>query len=53
LARLENTVRWSWRPGDIAIWDNRVTRHYAKPITPRGDHAQIVANQDQLATKSA
>ena len=26
---LENTVRWSWRPGDIAIWDNRATQHYA------------------------
>ena len=27
--RLENTVRWSWQPGDIAIWDNRATQHYA------------------------
>ena len=27
--RLENTVRWNWRPGDIAIWDNRSTQHYA------------------------
>jgi alpha-ketoglutarate-dependent taurine dioxygenase len=26
---LENTVRWSWQPGDIAIWDNRATQHYA------------------------
>jgi alpha-ketoglutarate-dependent taurine dioxygenase len=26
---LENTVRWSWRPGDLAIWDNRSTQHYA------------------------
>jgi len=22
-------VRWTWRPGDIAIWDNRATQHYA------------------------
>jgi len=29
VTRLENTVRWSWRPGDIAIWDNRSTQHYA------------------------
>lgn len=25
----EFTVRWSWSPGDIAMWDNRCTRHYA------------------------
>jgi alpha-ketoglutarate-dependent taurine dioxygenase len=27
--RLENTVRWSWRKGDVAIWDNQATQHYA------------------------
>ena len=26
---LENTVRWSWQLGDIAVWDNRATQHYA------------------------
>ncbi|OBI87871.1 TauD/TfdA dioxygenase family protein [Mycobacterium asiaticum] len=25
----ENTVRWNWRPGDVAIWDNRATQHRA------------------------
>ena len=25
----ENTVRWRWQPGDIAIWDNRSTQHRA------------------------
>lgn len=25
----ENTVRWNWRPGDVAIWDNRATQHSA------------------------
>lgn len=25
----EFTVRWSWTPGDLAMWDNRCTRHYA------------------------
>jgi taurine dioxygenase len=29
VTRLENTVRWSWRPGDVAMWDNRATQHYA------------------------
>jgi taurine dioxygenase len=25
----ENLVRWSWTPGDLAMWDNRATQHYA------------------------
>jgi alpha-ketoglutarate-dependent taurine dioxygenase len=29
VTRLENTARWSWREGDLAIWDNRATQHYA------------------------
>ena len=29
VTRLENTVRWNWRLGDLAIWDNRATQHYA------------------------
>jgi taurine dioxygenase len=29
VTRLENTVRWHWAPGDIAMWDNRATQHYA------------------------
>lgn len=27
--KLENTVRWNWKLGDVAIWDNRATQHYA------------------------
>jgi taurine dioxygenase len=29
VTRPEFTVRWRWREGDVAIWDNRVTQHYA------------------------
>lgn len=29
VTRLENVVRWSWQRGDVAIWDNRATQHYA------------------------
>ncbi|MGC0421442.1 TauD/TfdA dioxygenase family protein [Embleya sp. AB8] len=27
VTRVENTVRWQWRAGDVAIWDNRATQH--------------------------
>ncbi|GAA1539523.1 TauD/TfdA dioxygenase family protein [Nocardioides humi] len=29
ITKLENTVRWRWAPGDVAMWDNRSTQHYA------------------------
>ena len=29
ITRLENTIRWTWQPGDVAVWDNRATQHYA------------------------
>jgi taurine dioxygenase len=29
VTRPENTVRWHWREGDLAIWDNRSTQHCA------------------------
>jgi taurine dioxygenase len=29
VTRPEHTVRWQWRVGDLAIWDNRATQHYA------------------------
>ncbi len=29
VTKLENTVRWTWEQGDVAIWDNRATQHYA------------------------
>ena len=38
--RLENTVRWRWREGDVAIWDNRATQHYA--VDDYGDQHRIM-----------
>jgi len=40
VTRLENTVRWRWSAGDVAIWDNRATQHYA--IDDYGDQPRIV-----------
>jgi alkyl sulfatase len=37
---LENTVRWSWREGDVAIWDNRSTQHYA--VADYDDHPRLL-----------
>ncbi len=36
----ENAVRWTWRAGDIAIWDNRATQHYA--VNDYGDQHRVV-----------
>jgi len=36
----ENTVRWRWQAGDVAIWDNRATQHYA--VNDYGDQHRIV-----------
>jgi taurine dioxygenase len=38
--RLENTVRWRWQQGDVVIWDNRATQHYA--INDYGDAKRVV-----------
>jgi taurine dioxygenase len=36
----ENTIRWRWREGDVAIWDNRATQH--KAINDYGDQKRTV-----------
>lgn len=36
----ENTVRWSWKDGDVAIWDNRATQHYG--VKDYGDQHRVV-----------
>jgi alpha-ketoglutarate-dependent sulfate ester dioxygenase len=38
--KIENTVRWRWRAGDLAIWDNRATQHYA--VNDYGDSRRVV-----------
>ncbi|MEW5714971.1 MULTISPECIES: TauD/TfdA dioxygenase family protein [Pseudomonas] len=40
VTRLENTVRWRWNTGDVAIWDNRATQHYA--VDDYGTQERIV-----------
>ncbi|RSZ39932.1 MULTISPECIES: TauD/TfdA family dioxygenase [unclassified Variovorax] len=40
VTRLENTVRWHWAPGDVAMWDNRSTQHYA--INDYGDRTRVM-----------
>lgn len=40
VTRPENTVRWRWQPGDVAMWDNRSTQHYA--INDYGDAPRLM-----------
>ena len=37
---LENTIRWNWELGDVAIWDNRATQHYA--VSDFGNQSRAV-----------
>ncbi len=45
ITRPEHTVRWQWRAGDLAIWDNRATQHYAiadyAPAHRRGERVTV------------
>jgi len=40
ITRPENTVRWRWTEGDVAMWDNRATQHYA--IADYGDTRRVM-----------
>ncbi|WFU80346.1 TauD/TfdA family dioxygenase [Bradyrhizobium sp. CIAT3101] len=40
ITALENTVRWRWKEGDVAMWDNRATQHYA--VNDYGDQHRVV-----------
>src|SRR5487761_1125446 len=53
VTRLENTVRWQWAPGDLAVWDNRATQHYAIDDygdLPRRMHRVTVAGDVPVST---
>ena len=39
VTRVENTVRWRWSVGDVAIWDNRATQHAA--VNDYGDQPRL------------
>ncbi|MFI5777822.1 TauD/TfdA dioxygenase family protein [Nocardia sp. NPDC051570] len=41
VTRLEHTTRWNWSPGDVAIWDNRATQHYAIDDYDPAEHRQL------------
>ncbi|MEG1627969.1 TauD/TfdA dioxygenase family protein [Pseudomonas sp.] len=64
VTRLENTVRWRWQAGDVAIWDNRATQHYAvddygsqnrvvRRVTLQGDVPVGVAGQRSRTLRGA
>ncbi|WP_068775722.1 TauD/TfdA family dioxygenase [Paenibacillus sp. FJAT-26967] len=40
ITSLENTVRWRWAEGDVAVWDNRATQHYA--VNDYGEQHRVV-----------
>jgi alpha-ketoglutarate-dependent sulfate ester dioxygenase len=40
ITRLENTVRWRWSEGDVAMWDNRATQHSA--VDDYGDKPRVL-----------
>lgn len=64
VTRLENTVRWRWQAGDVAIWDNRGTQHYAvddygtqnrvvRRVTLQGDVPVGINGQCSRTTRGA
>ncbi len=50
VTRPENTVRWRWRQGDVVVWDNRATQHYAvADYAPQRRRVQRVTTAGDVA----
>lgn len=41
VTRLEHTTRWHWELGDVAIWDNLATQHYAVDDYDPAEHRRL------------
>src|SRR5690606_10133704 len=41
VTRLEHTTRWNWELGDVAIWDNLATQHYAIDDYDAAEHRRL------------
>ncbi|WP_040791901.1 TauD/TfdA dioxygenase family protein [Nocardia paucivorans] len=41
VTRLEHTTRWNWALGDVAVWDNRATQHYAVDDYDGREHRKL------------
>ncbi|WP_433654407.1 TauD/TfdA dioxygenase family protein [Nocardia sp. CA-128927] len=41
VTRLEHTVRWDWSRGDVAMWDNHATQHYAIDDYDGSEHRRL------------
>ena len=48
VTRPENTVRWTWRVGDVAIWDNLATQHRA--VADFGSQPRVLRRATVQAT---
>lgn len=49
VTKLENTVRWTWEHGDVAMWDNRATQpRELRRITVAGDVPVSIDGQPSI-----
>ncbi|MEV8456377.1 TauD/TfdA family dioxygenase [Streptomyces sp. NPDC052095] len=42
IGKPENSVRWQWAPGDVAIWDNRAVAHLQPADLDHTDHRRTL-----------